>query len=357
MKFIVKTVGKDVRVVLFRRGQIIYYRFWWKGKRYRESTEKSIEREAREVARQEVERVAEVSIPVVSRTLKQCVDESIETRWPSKEGRSYRDALNRLAAFQEFAKPDTIITAKSFDAVVSLVQRFCDKRRADKVSAQTIHNERTILSTFFTWMIKRKWVGWANNPAAKNFLDVQKIEKTIATPLTVDELDAALEKARPTQAYPAIILCLGAGLRPVGPTRIKWTDIDFTERRLIIVEKKKPRVIPISQWVVFELQRWRCGRIFSDDDFVISTQSVLYKWLKLIRKPGERFQLQAARRAFLFKLFSLGVKPQLAAKLAGNSVQTIEKHYLDLQTLDAKNVVDLLDFSATPAQKPTQGNG
>jgi hypothetical protein len=47
-------------------------------------------------------------------------------------------------------------------------------------------------------------------------------------------------------------------------------------------------------------------------------------------------------------------KPAACGKLAGNSVQVIQKHYLDLQTLDAKSVMDLLDFSATPPQIPPQ---
>jgi hypothetical protein len=67
---------------------------------------------------------------------------------------------------------------------------------------------------------------------------------------------------------------------------------------------------------------------------------------KVKRAPGcAHVTLQGLRRTFLHRLFEKDVSPQLAAKLAGNSVQTIQKHYVNMETMDARHVVNVLDFA------------
>jgi len=245
----------------------------------------------------------------------------------------------------------------------SLVQKFIDQRKRDGVSAQTIHNDRVVIHGLYAWLMQRELVAWNENPAhtskKQKKLDTPVVEHRISTPLTADEARGVVEAARENSAFPSIVLCL-SGLRPRGTSRVRWSDVDLFKRTITTFEKSKGRTIPLSLWAVKELAAWKATRPpASEDDLIVSSHSWLYKWMHKITKAHPGVTLQALRRAFLRKLYEDGVSPQLAAKLAGNSVTTIAKHYVSLETLDAHAVVDTLDFGhpqATPPQKPPQKN-
>jgi hypothetical protein len=124
------------------------------------------------------------------------------------------------------------------------------------------------------------------------------------------------------------------------------------------MEKGRERFIPLSHWAVNELQEWRIAAGGTDETATVaSSHSAVYKWLRGLRTPGSRIQLQAMRRTFLKRLFDNGVSPQLAAKLAGNSVRTIERHYVDIGALiGGAKAVEEISFgkSSTPHETPHQ---
>ena len=374
-KFEVKTVVPSVIVTLRRRNHeglgdgLWFYDFSWNGARHRGATKRIVEREAREVARAAVEEVARV-VPSehAGLTLRIAIDACMNTRWPKpvsppppadpipdnrKSIRGYCDALNRLDAFANFSGETSNIGGSTADEMQAMIQRYVDHRHAQKKSPQTIHNDRTVISRLCSWLIGRKMVQWSRNPAAKTKdagIDAPKIERRAGSPLTQDDVDVAITLAKTSNAYPAVILCL-SGLRPRGACRVCWTHIDLKARRVRVLEKSRERVIPLSEWATAELTEWRLQHPpASDDSTIISTQSVLYKWLRKAGLGAETGKtLYAMRRTFLHRLFVNGVSPQLAAKLAGNSIQTIQKHYVNMEAMDATAIVDVLDFSKKPA--------
>lgn len=336
-----------------------HYVFFHNAKRHRGSTGKLDYAEAIQAAREAAESVRDtIHHPAAALTLSVAIDECITTRFPDPEAenRSYLDAKNRLDAFATVVGKETSIGALSVDAVTALVQKYIDARRANKTSAQTIHNDRVVISKLFAWLMQRRKVTWARNPAHKSLVDTPKIERRAASPVSDEDARALLESARGSPAYPAVVLCL-SGLRPRGASRLVWQNIDLETGTVKILEKSRERVIPLSQWAKTELKSWKTLHPPKvETEGVVSSHSALYKWITAAKKAAgfkKGVGLQALRRTFLHRLFSAGVSPQLAAKLAGNSVATIQKHYVDISTMNANDAANVIDFtSATPHKTP-----
>lgn len=328
-----------------------HYVFFHNGKRYRGSTGKIDQSEAEGVARSAAEKVRDtVHHSAAALTLSAAIEECLLTRFPDPqpEDRSYRDARNRLDAFAACVGKDTALSVLDVDAATALVQKYIDKRRADKISAQTIQNDRVVISKFFAWLMQRKRVNWQRNPAHKSQLDTPKVARVAAPPVSDDAAMKLLKAARQSPAFPAIVLCL-SGMRPRGASRITWKDVDLDTGTIRPNEKGRERIIPLSDWAKGELKKWRASHPPHDEsEPVISSHSALYKWMKSVKTSAgfeKGVSLQALRRTFLHRLFSAGVSPQVAAKLAGNSVQTIQKHYVDIGTMNANEAANVIDFS------------
>ena len=72
----------------------------------------------------------------------------------------------------------------------------------------------------------------------------------------------------------------------------------------------------------------------------------MHSFMRMRRAAGlpDHVTMQACRRTFLKTLFENNVPVQLAANLAGNSLEVIQKHYVELETLNAHSVVECVRF-------------
>jgi len=272
---------------------------------------------------------------------------SLNERWPVTKrinNQNYRDTKHRLGEFAK-AIPDCPCDDLTLDGAMEKVQTFLDKRRADGCSGTTVDNDRKILSAAFTFLIQRKLVTFRTNPAFKKMVHTAPVITKCKPPASDRDLDALLLASRDSVIYPYVLLCLGVGLRPIGAARIDpERDLDLHGRTARITEKNRERIVPLSQWFIKELNDYRerghkWQRLHKD--------TVTHK-LKTLRQTAmipPYVTMQSLRRTFLKKLFTNDVSPQLAARLAGNSIKVIQKHYVELETLNATAVVDVLDFS------------
>lgn len=361
-----------------------FYRFWWKGTCHRGTTESEDKATAFAVATAEA-RDAMQSSPMrcAAMSLKAAIELMLKTRWPEVvypapslpqprvngifarqegkstkrdtslwyENRSYATYRQNLMQFARHAGEDTTITTMSVDGATKLVQAFLDSKR--HLKATTIYVLQRHLSTFHNFLRRRKFVSWMTNPATMDSLDMPQRVVGIKEPLTDAEIAAALKGAWSKEFFPHIVLVL-SGMRFAGTTRTDWSDIDLQRRTVAVTEKNKRRTILLSAWAVEQLKRWKEKN--PDHEFRHTWQ--MYKIAHRVSKlPGcERVNFQALRRAFLFRLYQNNVSPQMAAQLAGNSVATISKHYVDVSTLNATAAVNTIDFSR-PAHGPTHKDG
>ena len=388
----------EVRVTLTRRrvGGNLHYNFWINGEPYRNTCKTPVEREARSKARAAV--LAAAGARSGTLTLKQAIADCLATRFPidvkrkdqpkvkgvsSESSETYLDAKGRLQAFETFSGADTCLDALDLDGAINLVQRFVDHRRKTilikkvelangkieeqqrEISGRTIKGDQLVLSRFFAWLIKRRnesgqrVVPFKANPADAELLDMPAVETRVKPHLTDIEIDALIAAGKSSQLWPVIVLCL-SGFRPKGACRQTWErlELDQAEPDALVKEKGDERQIPLSPWSAGELLAWKSARDASGRIWPMHHDTAHDEMAK-IRKAGglsKNTTLQACRRTTEYKLYKDGVSPQLAAKIMGHSVQTAERHYVRFHMLNARGAVQGLNFSATPAQKPTQEN-
>lgn len=349
--FHVQLTDKRVRVVLHPRGpkRTLYAAFSYHGQRYHISTGHAVEREARVQARALVESAAARAGRGIVRAIAAEVADYLSIRWPAvKPGNaSYLDAkcrLNRFAAWCASVNRDDWHVLPLKDATATL-QHFIDHRRKS-VGAQSLKNDRVVISAFASFLIKRNLTAWPANPAASNRIESPRVIRTIAKPLTRDSIERFLSAVQHHPIHAVCVLIL-SGLRPkAAMTAIRWEHIDLESGRIITTEKGKPRQLPLSPWAIEALTHHAGkpnARVWTNS----LRKGFSHCEALAVAAGTPEITLQALRRAFIFRLWEMGVSPQLASKLAGNTVETAMKHYADSSLLDAAPVVERLDWSGT----------
>lgn len=356
IRFEVKTVVPSVVVTLRRRNHeglgegLWHFDFWWNGKRHRGPTRKMVEREARGVAREAVEKTAaKKPDPVAGLTLQQAITMSLETRWPGEPvgNRSYNDAKERLENFAKLEGGATCLPALNLGGAIAIVQSFINKRVAQGLTGRTIRNDQIVISTFFTWLLKqrdkdgRELVDWKANPAARPLLTLPTPKKVVLPDLNHDELRALLAVAPSSEIWPVIVLCLGAGFRPSGACRSPWSKFDLVNGTFRVMEKNVERQVTLSDWTKAQLCAWKLAHPPANESETLWPHHVntAHETLQRLRKAhglSQNTTLQAMRRTADNLLYEAGLMPQEAAHLMGHSVRTAEAHYIRWKGADKK---------------------
>ena len=284
---------------------------------------------------------------LVKTTLFSALRNYMDTRWPPenrKNNKTCKEAQTRLNAFMAVTRDrdcDNLLLEECIEAV----QLFIDFRVFKKLSGCSIDNDRRALSAAFAWLIKKRMVPFRHNPAQKSLLNCPVVVTRCKPALNHDDVQALLTATRETELFPYVLLCLGAGLRLVGAWRVGLAQeqLDLVAKTLLVFEKNRERIIPLSMWFQSEFAAWSQKYEWQH----LHYDTVTHRLAKLRDEKGlpKTITMQALRRTFLKRLFDANVPPQVAAKLAGNSVAVIEKHYVDFQTMSAHGHVDVLDFS------------
>jgi integrase len=158
-----------------------------------------------------------------------------------------------------------------------------------------------------------------------------------AQPFKVAEL-AKLREAAGRELL-AFLLLRWTGLRGSDAVGVRWGEIDWQTREIDrLTQKRRKRVIlPIHQELFFALEVERDRRNPQPDDRVLVSPEtnrpltrprLYYRMLALGRRAGvleahpHRF-----RDTFAVDLLSRGASPYDVAKLLGDTVDTVEKHY------------------------------
>ena len=131
---------------------------------------------------------------------------------------------------------------------------------------------------------------------------------------------------------------------------IQWSDTDLPRRQIVvrgeIGKMGKRRTIPISDTLAEILIKWptpKIGLLFPG----YLPDSVSQKFRRWIRRLGfpDGISLHSLRSTFACHLRMNGADIYTVSRLLGHSsVKVTEKHYLDLDTDDARTAVNGLNF-------------
>jgi len=172
--------------------------------------------------------------------------------------------ISRILDFGDFAEKD-IACIKPLD-----VENYQNKRTGMGIAASTINGEVAIMSKVFIYAIKRE--ACKVNPCdAVSKLKVKKPERRF---LTADEIDRLCEFST-TQSFKQYLRFLQyTGAREKEAIRVRWTDVDFKNRRVCIgadgeSKNGKSRWVDFSESlrVLLEQMGCRCsmGLLFGDE--------------------------------------------------------------------------------------------
>jgi integrase/recombinase XerC/integrase/recombinase XerD len=158
-----------------------------------------------------------------------------------------------------------------------------------------------------------------------------------AQPFTGEQLTKLRQAAN--EDLLAYLLLRWTGLRGSDAVRLTWTEIDWEAREInrLTQKRKKRVVIPISQELFFALEAERDRRKPQPDDRILvnpytgdpMTRPRLYQRMVAV---GKRAGVPDAhphryRDSFAVDMLARGASPYDVAKLLGDTVATVEKHY------------------------------
>lgn len=338
--FTVQTERKKVRVKLYRYGTggDFYFRFWFKGKPYNRSTGQQSEHGAKKAVKRLIEEIA--APHAIQQPVSKWVEDFLLAMYPAKEGRTYGDKKFRLNAFamymgnREFANlPD--------ERAKQEVVKYLDYRSKEGDKPRSLINHQLVLSRFSNWLMQRGYATWVRNPANRKMMDLPKPVKNIKAPLT-DEQAERLLQTEDKVIRMVFALILGCGFRPAGIMRLKWEHFDSKLRTIVVTEKNRVRILPLSDWVYSAMKACECekGPVWPYN------QDSLCKNVK--RRAADvglpEVRLYDCRRTFIFKGFEAGLSSDVVAGIAGNSPKVIERHYLDASRLANSAAVNAISY-------------
>lgn len=344
---------------LRRRADRWHYDFCYAGKRYRGPTGQSDLRQALAIAKQSADRILSPN-SLRGKTFAGLRDQYISGRWPDPlqrvGNRHYLSQASRIDLFLGFAGAQNNPPASVIE-MRQLIQRYLDHRRT-KVSALTVRNDCRAISAWLGWLIKRGLVEWPTNPADGRLLDQPETDRKVRPPADeialqklMDYLRANPEKLVHRELYGLLVL-ISSGLRPAGATRVTWGDLNLSDKPSVtIFEKRKTRTIPLSGWARTELSAIHARKKPAQTERVypygISAATHHIRDLRQALKLSETLTLQGIRRLVSHRLYDAGIDPKLASRIMGNSPQTVERHYLDVNLLSAHEAAEAI----APKQK------
>lgn len=332
-----------VRFEQKRPGGFIHFVYYVQARRYRGSTKTSQVREAHDVARNKVVARVEGDAGLTGDVmLHASIDKYLLTRWPAKSGRTYITAAQILRQFKAII-PDQDLARLGFRGCVALCQQYFDKLLANGYSPVTIHNNQRTLHRFFTSLLKRTFTQWDANPASKKKLELPSEVQGENIPLSEDEVAAFLKAAKPHRIYPLVLLCAGAGLRPVAAiNRICRRHLELTgqQPKVWTNEKNVRAAVRLDPWTAKELRGWLANNPRQPNEKIWPRhESQAYWELQRVRAAAglpERVNYEALRKYHTTMCYAVaGMLPQQEAKRNRHSIAIAEREYLDWSALES----------------------
>lgn len=364
----IRTPRKDIRVIVRRkRGKAWYADFFLRGTRHRVTLDADSGAKALVLARGEVLKALDKPAASPAQlSLVSAIQLYLDARWPldaetrkpldPDSFRSRKDASARLNALAAVAGLSLDLAELDFDGAVAMLQRFIQERRDRGDKQRNLVNFKNVLSAFCQWLLTTRGVAnlplvpWRHNPTRKEYLPIGRAPKTLKPSLTEAELRAFFAAARkpvvwqgastgpkaarakiaPRKILRSMLLCFGAGARPVEAARVKWSEVNFDAGTIILRGKKRPREIGMNAWLKEQLLRM-CPPDFAPDETVIgggrNAQATALTRLKKIEKLPAHFDLQALRRTAAKKA-APKMELQHYADYFGHSLAVAQAHYI-----------------------------
>jgi integrase len=320
---------------LYKRGQVWWMCFSYKGKFIRRSTETKEKKLAERVYRKCLGEVAEDKwfkrLAGEDMTFKEMMKKYMKEHSIPKKASSERDtsSLTHLLPFFE-GYTLTEVTPK-------LINEYKTARRNEQASPCTINRELALAKHAFTLAVK-EWEWVEENPVKKVSMEKEPISRDRW--LTFEEEERMLPLS-PQWLSGIIIFAIETGCRRDEILSLVWKDVDLFKKVATILGKKtdERRTIPLTNRALEVLKdrgRARMKVRSIKEDFVfadpqgqkINIHSLRWAFEEVIKKVEiEDFRFHDLRHTFASRLAQSGVDPYTIQRLMGHKTFTTTQRY------------------------------
>jgi len=335
---------------VYLRGKSWYINFHEDGKRYTErvgQVSKSVAEEKMAVRKSEV--IRGEWKPKVTRTLfdkfkEQYLEFSLANKKP---GTAKRDTVS-LRPLQAFFGGKFLLEINPF-----LIEKYKQKRKEDGVSVRTINIELACLRHMFNMALK--WGKAQKNPIkdVKLFKEPEGKDRILSPEEEIRLLQEVQASKKAKHLEPVIITALATGMRKGEVLGLKWSNVDFANR-LIVVEGTKSgyiRKIPMSAKLTDTLDRVRKE---TQSEYVFSDRkgkpfkSFRSAWENVLEKAGiEDLTFHSLRHTFGTRLGMAGVDIKTIQELMGHRDIKMTMRYCHPTPEHKRKAVEMLDQVTT----------
>jgi integrase len=338
---------------IYKRGDVYWYKFMWKGKLIRESTKRGNDKVARQMESAHRTSLAKGEVGIREKAASPTLTEFIENRFePWARARFEKTSPKTWAAYYRVGlaaiKDYKKIAGMKLDEITSeTVADFASHRRAAGMQVSSVNSSLQVLRR--TLRLAVEWGAVESAPIVKMLPGARQRERVV----TAQEEARYLAVAPERLAVVAAVL-VDTGLRPEECFRLRWESITWTNGRfgtLLVTHGKTAaarRVLPMTPRVRRILEgRWnsadkpeegwvwpaptRSGHVepSSFRKQHAATFETIAKEAKMNNvKPVRTFVLYSLRHTFLTRLGESGCDAWTLARIAGHSNISMSSRYV-----------------------------
>ena len=226
------------------------------------------------------------------------------------------------------------------------IEKFKAEKLKEGVAKSTVNRYMAILKTMFNIAIT--WGYTKDNPVrrVKFFSEKDNLKERI---LTEEEEDRLFE-ASSEHLKPILVVALNSGMRRGEILNLKWENIDFQAKEILVENTKsgRPRTIDINSHLLNELVKLKNEAQDSQNVFLNSKTGKPYKKLQTSfsgarRRAGiKNLRFHDLRHTFASRLVERGVDLIRVKELLGHSSVKITERYTHSNQEGRKKAVELL---------------
>jgi integrase len=331
---------------LYKRGQVWWMDFIYKGKRFRRSTETTDRRMARRIFDKVKGEVAEGKwferLPGEDKLFTDLMDKYLaEHASLTASARSFRGYAKRLSSF--FGN-HTIL-----EITPSLINEYKIQRRNDGVKPATTNRELATMKKAFNLALK-EWQWVKDNPVSK--VSMEKEDNKRDRWLMRDE-EGRLLGACEFWLMELVVFALNTGMRLSEILGLTWKGVDLFRKTLTVFKSKngEKRTIPMNA-TVFEMLKdkakvrsIRTDLVFPSQAFTIIDKCNVGKAFRLAREKAkvEDFRFHDLRHTFATRLVQAGKDLYQVQCLLGHKSPSMTQRYAHHYPESLRDAVEVLD--------------
>lgn len=335
---------------VYLRRKSWYIDFHYEGKRYTEKVgpvSKGVAEEKLNIKRSEIIR-GEWKPKAIKISFEKFKEQYLEFSKANKKPRTAQRDTVSLKPLEGFFKGKFISEINPF-----LIEKYKQKRKEDGVSVRTVNIELACLRHMFNMALK--WGKAQRNPMkeVKLFKEPEGKDRILSPEEEVKLLETVRSSKKAKHLEPVIITALQTGMRKSEVLGLKWGNVDFTNRFIVIDGTKSGyvRKIPMNAKLTETLQD---GRKRNNAEFAFADKngkpykSFRSAWDNALKKAGiENLTFHSLRHTFGSRLGMAGVDIKTIQELMGHRDIKMTMRYSHPTAQHKRNAVEMLDGLTT----------